>query len=105
MSQESLHSGRKYLVTGGARGIGKAIVAELHSLGATVYALARNPDNLKQLKEDFPKVIPVCVDLSDWEATKKALESLETVDGVINNAGVVVHSRSFFDIQPDSFDR
>ncbi|ODM87124.1 L-xylulose reductase [Orchesella cincta] len=71
------------LVTGAGRGIGRAIVGKLHAQGAIVYALSKNPDNLKKLKEEFSNVIPICVDLANTEAIKTALEPIETVDCVI----------------------
>ncbi|CAL8122196.1 unnamed protein product [Orchesella dallaii] len=94
----------KYLVTGAGRGIGRALVAELHSQGATVYALSKNPENLKKLKEEFPSVIPISVDLANVDEIKKALEPIEAVDCVINNAGIVEHTE-FLTATPESFDR
>ena len=35
------------LVTGGNRGLGNSLVAELVARGATVYAAARDPDTVK----------------------------------------------------------
>lgn len=134
MPQENQYSGRTYLVTGAGRGnminsiyiplitsklkvftnnyccyinikgIGKAVVAELHSLGATVYALSKNSDNLQHLKEEFPGIVTIRVDLSDWDETKKSLEDLQAVDCVINNAAVI-NPKSFMDITPKDFDR
>ncbi len=69
-----------------------------------MYALSKNQDNLKKLKEEHPNVILSCVDLSDWNATKLSLEKLEAVDCLINNAGVHIPS-DFFNIQPDDIDR
>lgn len=76
----------------------------LSDLGAKVYALSKNADNLNKLKDDFPDVITICVDLGDWNATRESLENLEAVDCVINNAAVAITS-DFFSIKPDDIDR
>jgi len=102
-SRPGVCSGRKFLVTGGSRGIGRAVVEELHAQGAIVYALSRNPDNLQALKQEVPSVITICADLANWEETRSALESLEPIDCLINNAAVA-HTGSFWETTPEDFD-
>ncbi|ODM93717.1 L-xylulose reductase [Orchesella cincta] len=104
MSTQTAFVGKKCLVTGAGRGIGRAIVAELYARGATVYALSKNPSNLESLKKDFPNVIPICVDLSNWEEVKKVVEPLEALDVLINNAGIN-EPCTFLEITGESFDR
>ncbi|CAL8122220.1 unnamed protein product [Orchesella dallaii] len=94
---------KKILVTGAGRGIGKAIVAELYGRGAKVYALSKTHANLKSLTEEFPNVIPICVDLENWEETRKAVEPIEPLDCLINNAGVV-EPLPILQVTPESFD-
>jgi NAD(P)-dependent dehydrogenase (short-subunit alcohol dehydrogenase family) len=77
-------SGSVALVTGGQRGIGKAIAAELISRGAAkVYVTARTP-----APEQDPRIVPVPLDVRDDES----VAALATVAGdatiVVNNAGV-----------------
>lgn len=73
-------------------------------MGAKVYALSKNPDTLKTLKEERPNVHTVCVDLFDWNLTKVSLEKLEAVDCVINNAGIIIPD-NFFSAKPEDIDR
>ena len=61
---------------------------KLHSLGATVYAVSNDPENLATLKSEFPSVKVTVVDLADWDATRAALEVLPTIDHLVNCAGV-----------------
>ncbi|CAL8122446.1 unnamed protein product [Orchesella dallaii] len=80
--------GKKVLVTGAGRGIGRDLVTTLNKDGAIVYALSKNVDNLKALEKECPGVITIPCDLSDWSATENALANLEAVDHLVNNAGV-----------------
>ncbi|ODM87546.1 Carbonyl reductase [NADPH] 2 [Orchesella cincta] len=104
MSSQNNFTGVKVLVTGAGRGIGRAIVTELHARGAIVYALSKNPDNLASLKEQCPKIISICADLTDLEQTQKAVEPIEAVDCLINNAGIM-ELADFLGISPEHFER
>ena len=48
--------GKKIVVTGGSKGIGQAVVAELCQLGATVLTCARNSDSLDKCIDEWKKV-------------------------------------------------
>ncbi|ODM87481.1 D-erythrulose reductase [Orchesella cincta] len=77
MSVQYNFTGVKFLVTGAGRGIGRAIVTELHNQGAIVYALSKNPDNLASLQKECPKIIPIYADLSNLEQTLNAVKPIE----------------------------
>ncbi|KAL0595765.1 L-xylulose reductase [Plecturocebus cupreus] len=47
---------------------------------------------------------PVCVDLSDWEATEQALGSVGPVDLLVNNAAVAL-LQPFLEVTKEAFDR
>lgn len=100
--------GKKALVTGGSRGIGKAIVKGLITSGAKVFALARSRENLEKLKSEIPEVYIVVVDLADWESTKVAVESLGDLDFLVNNAASLddpkIHS-SFIEVPKPTLDK
>ena len=49
-------SGRVALVTGGTKGIGRAIVQALVMEGVHVAVTARGEDGLKKLADDFPDI-------------------------------------------------
>lgn len=48
-------SGKRALVTGAGRGIGKDTVKRLVEAGAQVVALSKTPENLKTLKDEVSK--------------------------------------------------
>ena len=47
---------------------------------------------------------PLQVDLNDWSATRKTVESVLPIDLLVNNAGVFI-GESFLHTTPESFDR
>lgn len=82
-------------VTGGARGLGKATVTELHNSGATVIAADVRADELDQLVEetakDGRKIKPLVMDVCDEHQIEKAIQQIVDeyghLDVVVNNAG------------------
>jgi len=77
--------GSTVVVTGGQRGLGKAIVAELLDRGAThVYATARTP----QPAED-PRVTSLALDVVDANSVAALAKAAPDATIVINNAGTL----------------
>ena len=76
--------GRTVLVTGGNRGIGRALVIEALARGATrVYA------GMRQLvPADDPRVTPLALDVTDADQIAAGVEQVDVLDLLINNAGV-----------------
>jgi NAD(P)-dependent dehydrogenase (short-subunit alcohol dehydrogenase family) len=70
------------LVTGANRGFGRALAAELLGRGATVYAGARNPDQV-----DLPGAKPIALDITDAASVAAAAQATGDVTVLINNAG------------------
>ena len=69
-------------------GMGRAIATKLDSLGAKVYAVSNDLENLATLKSQHPSVTVIVVDLVDGDATRAALEDLPAVDYLVNCAGI-----------------
>ncbi|XP_016070899.1 PREDICTED: carbonyl reductase [NADPH] 2-like [Miniopterus natalensis] len=51
-----------------------------------------------------PGIKPVCVDLSDWEATERALSGLGPMDLLVNNAAVALQ-QPFLETTKETFNR
>jgi len=96
-------NGKTALVTGAGRGIGRAIAIALSSAGAVTYALSRTKEHLDGLVSEHPNIRPVCVDLANWESTKKAVDELGQIDLLVNNAAIY-HEQPFLEVDPQSFD-
>jgi 3-oxoacyl-[acyl-carrier protein] reductase len=84
------------VVTGGARGIGRAVVLELLKQGREVAALDINTEQLAELekvvKEAGFNVITECVDITNTEQLTSTLEGFAKEYGgigiLVNNAGI-----------------
>lgn len=87
--------GKIAIVTGGNRGIGKAIAKGLAAEGASLTIAARDADLLKQtaaeLREKGTKVLAVPTDVTDESQIKslfeKAMAEYDRLDILVNNAG------------------
>lgn len=75
------------LVTGGANGIGRGIVAHLLDLGWAVHALDRDADSLADLP-DHANLSRIAADVSDEASVRSAVEGLEQLDLLVSNAGI-----------------
>lgn len=80
------------VVTGGTKGIGRAIVQRFYENGYKVITCSRKESNLSELKKDFPKVIVKVSDLSRKDEvmafSEFVLENTDQIDVLVNNTGV-----------------
>ena len=77
---------RTVLITGGNRGIGRALVEEALSRGAKrVYAGTRAP-----WFHSDGRVTPLTLDITDAAQIQEAAEIVESLDVLINNAGIAL---------------
>jgi NAD(P)-dependent dehydrogenase (short-subunit alcohol dehydrogenase family) len=92
------------LVTGATRGIGAEVAAALADLGATVYAGARDPDDVTAADQRA-----VRLDVTDDEEVRAAVDRIEreagSLDVLVNNAGVFPRSGPLHEMDVADFDR
>lgn len=85
-------SDRTVLVTGGAQGIGAALVASFHHAGARVVAIDLHTGAVEQRWGTDERVLPLACDVSDPaqcdRAVDAAIEWAGTIDVLVNNAGI-----------------
>ncbi len=102
---------RTILVTGGTRGIGKAIVLKFAEAGFNIMSCGRNQDQLDALKVELDALgvqsyLETC-DVRDKTSIRSfytnAINRFGGVDVVVNNAGVYVPG-SIQDEEDDTFD-
>lgn len=89
-------SGRVALVTGGTRGIGRAIVLALAGAGATVFVGGRSAEAVEAMTAGSgvaDRLHPLPFDVADPAAVKAAFMALQKLAGrldiLVNNAGVL----------------
>lgn len=86
-------SGLSAMVTGGAKGIGAAIVRRLAAEGVRVAIFDRNADIAQALAEDCGNGASVAaVDLTDFAAVRAQIALQGPFDIAVNNAGVDQHA-------------
>jgi NAD(P)-dependent dehydrogenase (short-subunit alcohol dehydrogenase family) len=94
MQQQSLE-GRRAVITGGGRGIGRAIAIMFAQAGADVAVTARSDNEIKQVADEVTALgrcgVAITCDVTDPDSIKRmaeqAVEGLGGVDILINNAG------------------
>ncbi len=80
-------AGRRALVTGAGKGIGRELVQRLTADGAAVVALSRQAADLDTLATETG-CETVAVDVEDLEAAAAAVERALPLDLLVNNAGI-----------------
>jgi len=99
-------AGKRVVVTGGARGIGAAMVRTFAAEGAVVAIVDRLADEAGKLAAEVGGHA-VEVDLADVAATRTAtttaIDALGGVDVLVNNAGILRFA-SLLDLEPHEWD-
>ncbi len=82
---------RTVVVTGGAKGIGRAVVHKFAALGDDVVALGRDQSALQTLQSELRDNARTRVcDVTDEDAVASTFEAIGDVDVLVNNAGIAV---------------
>jgi len=105
-------SNRVAIVTGAARGIGKAIAVVLAQNGSDVVVADLNIKKAQETADEISKsgrrALPVQVDISSGrqvsDMVNKTLENFGKIDILVNNAGII-ELMSIFDITEKQWDR
>lgn len=86
-------SGRTVLVTGGGRGIGRALSEFFAAAGATLAVADVDAKTLAEVAADLPGTIPLQIDVSDSASVAAGVADVlgrtGRIDVVVNNAGIL----------------
>jgi NAD(P)-dependent dehydrogenase (short-subunit alcohol dehydrogenase family) len=115
MSGSARLAGKRIIVTGAARGLGREFARHLASLGARVLAAdvasAELDATCARARSDGLDVVPCVADVRSASSTRAladaAFEMLGGADGLVNNAAIVAEltRRPFDEIPEDEWDR
>ena len=85
------------IVTGATKGIGRATALRLAKSGHNIVLVYQNPNNdiqplIKEIESKGVRAIGIVSNVADFEDVKsmveQALKEFETIDGLVNNAGI-----------------
>ncbi|MBM44725.1 MAG: hypothetical protein CL458_00580 [Acidimicrobiaceae bacterium] len=102
--------GKRAVITGGGRGIGKAIALAYAKEGAQCVITSRRFEDLEATAAEAPPgtVVPVACDVSEGDSVSAMAafvhQELGGADIVVNNAGIHAAGR-FVDIEPETYSR
>jgi NAD(P)-dependent dehydrogenase (short-subunit alcohol dehydrogenase family) len=104
-------TGQVAIVTGGGRGIGRAIALTLTKSGAKMAVAARSEDQLAEtvalIEEEGGTAIAVPTDVTDQHAVERMVDKVEKelgpVDLLVNNAGAGDPGGPLWEIDPDEW--
>ncbi|XP_078483426.1 L-xylulose reductase-like [Ciona intestinalis] len=96
--------GKRALVTGAGKGIGRGVAKKLVECGAETYALSRTKSDLDSLKQECPLIHVVHCDLADTAALKESVKSCGAIDLLVNNAGYG-KSQPFLQFSEELYDK
>jgi NAD(P)-dependent dehydrogenase (short-subunit alcohol dehydrogenase family) len=100
--------GKRALVTGAGRGIGRAAALALAAAGAELALVSRTPDQLAAVAREIEtaggraRALPL--DVTDSAAVRAALGGVHGLDILVNNAGVN-RPQPFLEVDEDTLDR
>ncbi len=109
--------GRAAIVTGGSKGIGKAIARAFAAAGASVAIAARGEEALKTTEDELRpvaeaaggRVLSVSADATDAGQVRvlvdRTVDAFGTVDILVNNAGAAPFMSTIDQIRPEGFDK
>lgn len=99
--------GKKVVVTGGGRGLGASMAEKFVKEGASVLIAGRNESVLKATADKIGCQY-LTLDVSDVSSFDRFIEKSEELLGgitsLVNNAGISLHEKTFFDVTPETFD-
>lgn len=106
-SPNNLLANKRILVTGGSKGIGYAMAKKFVEEGAQVMITGRREDVLKSAAESIGCKY-WCMDVSNATVVREQYAEADNKMGgfncLINNAGISLHEKSFFEVTEEQFD-
>lgn len=103
--------GKKIVITGGSRGLGRAMAEKFIAEGATVLITGKSLKNLEKAKAEISSPL---LHIKTFDAENIAdipaffeycYKQLGTIDILVSNAGISLHEGSILNVTPSGFDK
>ena len=103
---------KTYLITGASKGIGRSIAMRLAKDGIQIVLLARESEELEDACREVQSLssssFMIPCDLAQSDSIDAAIESfngIDSIDGIVHNAGTIAPIRSMFEAETDAWER
>jgi NAD(P)-dependent dehydrogenase (short-subunit alcohol dehydrogenase family) len=104
--------GKRVLITGGAKGIGRSLAENFFIAGATVFICSRNErdvqDTCREIDPEGKRMLGIPADVSVRQSCKDlvdtAVEKMGGIDVLINNAGIIGEVGEFIESDLSSWE-
>eukprot|EP01111_Echinosteliopsis_oligospora_P004011 TRINITY_DN1632_c0_g1_i2.p1 TRINITY_DN1632_c0_g1~~TRINITY_DN1632_c0_g1_i2.p1 ORF type:complete len:113 (+),score=32.30 TRINITY_DN1632_c0_g1_i2:97-435(+) len=103
MSMTVDFTGKRALVTGAGKGIGREVAIALSKCGAKVVVISRTKADLDSLSQEIP-CETICADIEDVKEATEAATKAGDIDLLVNNAGIAI-LEPFLNTSVDHFDK
>lgn len=102
--------GKRIVITGVSRGLGRAMAEGFAALGHEVWGCTRSPESARELSQTLGKpshvaVVDVARDSQVQQWASDRLTQSEPPDLVLNNAGIINTSAPTWEVPTEEFDR
>jgi len=102
--------GKKVLITGASSGIGEACAQAFAAEGCSLVIIARRSDRLEKLKSTLETEYGTDVTVIQLDVSKRAdvfaaLDKIDDVDILINNAGLALGLEKAYELDPEYIDK
>ena len=107
---QEMFKNKKILITGGGSGLGFYIAKKCANEGAKVIIVGRNKEKLEEaINQLGPNTSYMIFDVQESEKSeefmKEVFEKYGKIDCLINNAGISLHEKDFFNVTIDKFNK
>ena len=110
---DAVLQGKSAIITGGSKGIGKAIAQAFSEAGASVALAARSREELEQAAKEIEaaggRALAIPTDVTDPEQVQRLIDrtvaDLGTVDILVNNAGAAPFLSTLDQIRLEGFEK